>query len=312
MTSPDAASPRPAIEIRGLTRRFGPLVAVDSIDLTVPDGSVFGLLGPDGAGKSTLLRMLATVLGPTSGEAHVLGASVRTGQRRIRPRIGYMPQRFCLYPDLTVYENVDFFATVRGIGARERRGRRDELLARMGMTDAGRRRAGRLSGGMKQKLMLAVTLLTEPTLLLLDEPTTGVDPVSRREFWDILRELGGRGTTIVVATPYMDEAARCSDLAFLDAGRITRTGTPAEVTAAVPGELFEVASRDARAVVTSARGRPHVVSAHVLGEFARVVWDGDPSPAALAAALDVPAADVRTVPMDMETAFTVLAERMGA
>lgn len=309
MTTPVTASPRTAVAARGLTRAFGPLVAVDDVDLTVPDGSVFGLLGPDGAGKSTLLRMLATVLRPTSGDADVLGASVLTGQESIRPHIGYMPQRFCLYPDLTVHENIDFFATVRGIGARDRRNRRDELLARMGMTDAARRRAGRLSGGMKQKLMLAVTLLTEPALLLLDEPTTGVDPVSRREFWDILRELGRRGTTIVVATPYMDEAARCSHLAFLDSGRITRTGTPADVTAAVPGALFEVAAQDPRDVVAVAHGRPQVLSAHVLGEFARIVWDGDPTPAAVAAALAVPVSDVRSVPMDMETAFTVLAER---
>ncbi|WP_051208491.1 ABC transporter ATP-binding protein [Propionicicella superfundia] len=310
MTTP-AALPAPpaAIAARGLSRAFGTLVAVDAVDLTVGAGAILGLLGPDGAGKSTVLRMLATVLRPTGGDADVLGASVLTGQDHIRPRLGYMPQHFCLYPDLTVDENVEFFATVRGIDRPERRRRRDDLLGRMGMAGVGRRRAGRLSGGMKQKLMLAVTLLTQPALLLLDEPTTGVDPVSRREFWSILRDLHDGGTTIVVATPYMDEAERCTDLAFLDAGRITRTGTPAEITAAVPGVLVEIAADSARDVVADARGRPHVVSAHVLGDLARVVWDGDPTPAVVATELGVPTGSVRAATMDMETAFTVLAER---
>lgn len=216
-----------AIETDGLTRRFGDIVAVDDVSLTVPSGAVLGLLGPDGAGKSTLIRLLATVLRPDAGQASVAGADVVKHPGRVTPRIGYMSQQFCMYPDLTVAENLEFFAVLRGVSAAARRARAERLLQAMGMAEFTERQAGRLSGGMKQKLMLASTLMHEPDILLLDEPTTGVDPVSRREFWQILASLHAAGSTVLVATPYMDEAERCTHVAFMADGRITRSGTPA-------------------------------------------------------------------------------------
>ena len=179
----------PAIEASGLRRTFGAVVAVDDVDLDVPAGAVLGLLGPNGAGKSTLIRMLATVLRPDAGDARIQGFSVSRQAGKVTPRIGYMSQKFALYPDLSVAENIEFFARLRGVPAGERKERAHELLAGMGLADFLDRQAGRLSGGMKQKLFLATTLMHRPEVLLLDEPTTGVDPVSRREFWRILADL---------------------------------------------------------------------------------------------------------------------------
>ncbi|MDR1851077.1 MAG: ABC transporter ATP-binding protein [Propionibacteriaceae bacterium] len=223
-----------AISARGLKRSFGETLAVAGVDLDVAVGAVFGLLGPDGAGKSTLIRMLATTLLPDSGDAEIFGISVVKDPKAVRPRIGYMSQRFSMYPDLTVRENMDFFAKIRGVDKQERQTRGAKLLESMGLAEFADRQAMHLSGGMKQKLMLATTLMHEPDLLLLDEPTTGVDPVSRREFWHILQGLHDEGKSVLVATPYMDEAERCTDIAFLDSGRITESGTPAQIKAKVP------------------------------------------------------------------------------
>uniref|UniRef100_UPI0008396B79 ABC transporter ATP-binding protein n=1 Tax=Piscicoccus intestinalis TaxID=746033 RepID=UPI0008396B79 len=233
----------------GLTKRFGNTLAVDRASIDVPRGAVYGLLGPDGAGKSTLIRMLVTVLRPDGGDALVFGEPVRSAAARVTPRIGYMSQQFSMYPDLTVAENIDFFATVRGVSRARRRERSARLLESLALAEFADRQAGRLSGGMKQKLMLAMTLMHSPDLLLLDEPTTGVDPVSRREFWRILADLRRDGTTVLVATPYMDEAQRCTDIAFMDGGRIRHEGTPAQIAALVPGTLLEVsvAADDRRA-----------------------------------------------------------------
>ncbi len=295
-----------AVAASGLSKQFGTLRAVDAIDLAVPTGAVFGLLGPDGAGKSTLLKLLATVLTPTAGDGTVCGNSITMEVARIRPRLGYMPQKFCLYPDLTVAENIEFFATVRGVDRQARRERAASLLASLGLAEFTKRQAGRLSGGMKQKLMLATTLMTEPELLLLDEPTTGVDPLSRREFWRIIADLHAAGKTIVVATPYMDEAERCTDIAFMDTGTITRTGTPAEIKALVPGVVFEVMIPEPRVLLARAATHPDVALAHLLGETARVVWTGDPQ--AFSPAFGLAADAARQIPVDMETAFAVIAE----
>lgn len=221
-----AADEAYAIETRDLGHRFGDIVAVDGISLAVPRGELFGLLGPDGAGKSTLIRMLATVMAPGSGDAFVLGHSVAHQPERVKPGIGYMSQAFSLYPDLTVRENLEFFARLRGTPARELDARAERLLEFSGLTEFSSRQARHLSGGMKQKLALAVTLMHEPQLLLLDEPTTGVDPVARREFWRIIAGLHRRGITVFVATPYMDEAERCTEVAFMDGGRILLRETP--------------------------------------------------------------------------------------
>ncbi len=307
MTAQSPAAP--AIEAVGLRRSFGDVVAVDGVDLAVPQGAVLGLLGPDGAGKSTLIRMLATVLRPDAGDARVQGFSVTREAGRVTPRIGYMSQRFALYPDLSVAENIEFFARLRGVPRVERRERSLELLTGMGLASFLDRQAGRLSGGMKQKLFLATTLMHRPDVLLLDEPTTGVDPVSRREFWRILAELNQAGTTVLVATPYMDEAERCTDVVFLDGGRVRHHGTPAEITALLPGRLFELRAAEPRATLAAARALPGVLAAHLYGDIVRVLFDAD-DVATVEAALTGAGiqAAVRSAAVDMETAFAVLAE----
>ena len=307
MTGQPAAAP--AIEAAGLRRSFGDVVAVDGVDLSVPRGAVLGLLGPDGAGKSTLIRMLATVLRPDAGDARVQGYSVTRQANRVTPRIGYMSQKFALYPDLSVAENIEFFARLRGVAKAERRARSLELLTGIGLADFLGRQAGRLSGGMKQKLFLATTLMHRPDVLLLDEPTTGVDPVSRREFWRILADLNRAGTTVLVATPYMDEAERCTDVIFLDGGRVRHRGTPAEIKALLPGRLFELRAAEPRAALAAVRGLPGVLAAHLYGDIVRVLFDAD-DVAAVEAALAGEGIDgaVRAAAVDMETAFAVLAE----
>ena len=307
MTGQPAAAP--AIEAVGLRRSFGDVVAVDGVDLSVPRGSVLGLLGPDGAGKSTLIRMLATVLRPDAGDARIQGHSVTRQANRVTPRIGYMSQKFALYPDLSVAENIEFFARLRGVAKAERRARSLELLTGMGLADFLGRQAGRLSGGMKQKLFLATTLMHRPDVLLLDEPTTGVDPVSRREFWRILADLNRAGTTVLVATPYMDEAERCTDVIFLDGGRVRHRGTPAEIKALLPGRLFELRAAEPRAALAAVRVLPGVLAAHLYGDIVRVLFDAD-DVAAVEAALAGEGIDgaVRAAAVDMETAFAVLAE----
>ena len=299
----------PAIEASGLRRTFGAVVAVDDVDLDVPAGAVLGLLGPDGAGKSTLIRMLATVLRPDAGDARIQGLSVSRQAGKVTPRIGYMSQKFALYPDLSVAENIEFFARLRGVPAGERKERAHELLAGMGLADFLDRQAGRLSGGMKQKLFLATTLMHRPEVLLLDEPTTGVDPVSRREFWRILADLHRAGTTVLVATPYMDEAERCTEVIFLDGGRVRHRGSPAEIKALVPGRLYELRAAEPRAALARIEGLPGVLAAHLYGDIVRVLFDGDDVAdveATLAAAGVT--GGVRPTAVDMETAFAVLAE----
>ncbi|MFT3833180.1 MAG: ABC transporter ATP-binding protein [Micropruina sp.] len=304
-TQPGAVA---AIEASGLRRTFGDVVAVDGVDLDVPSGAVLGLLGPDGAGKSTLIRMLATVLRPDSGDARVQGFSVTRQAAKVTPRIGYMSQKFALYPDLSVAENIEFFARLRGVPPAERKQRADQLLTGMGLAEFVDRQAGRLSGGMKQKLFLATTLMHRPEVLLLDEPTTGVDPVSRREFWRILADLHRSGTTVLVATPYMDEAERCTDVVFLDGGRVRHRGSPAEIKALLPGRLFELRTAEPRAALATIQRLPGVLAAHLYGDLVRLLFDGDAAAAEAALAAAGVTGDVRAAAVDMETAFAVLAE----
>jgi len=309
----DGVTRPPAIEVARLARAFGDVIAVDAVSLSVDSGAVFGLLGPDGAGKSTLIRALATVLVPDGGDATVLGNSVVTASRRVTPVIGYMSQRFSMYPDLTVAENLEFFATLRGVSADDRRTRAAALLGSMGLDEFASRQAQHLSGGMKQKLMLAATLMHEPDVLLLDEPTTGVDPVSRREFWRIIAGLHQRGKTVLVATPYMDEAERCTHIAFMDRGRVTHTGTPAQVKALVPGTLFEIAAEEPRMVLAALEAVPGVASAHLYGEVVRVLAEPDGADAgSLAEAARDAGVEIREIAetrIDMEAVFAYLAEQ---
>ncbi len=220
------------IVTRRLHKRFGDLVAVESLDLTVTRGEVFGLLGPNGSGKTTTIRMLTGLLPPTSGEVAVAGIDAIADPEGVRRRIGYMSQRFGLYDDLSVEENFRFYAGLYGLRGAARRQRETELFTRLGLEPRRRQLVGTLSGGWKQKLSLACATAHRPELVFLDEPTAGVDPAARRQFWTIIHELARDGMTILVTTHYMDEAARCDRLAFLSRGHLIGLGTPDEVTAA--------------------------------------------------------------------------------
>src|SRR5574341_1016703 len=230
----------PVIEARNLVKRFGTTVAVNTIDVEVAHGEIFGLVGPNGAGKTTFLQLLAALLDPTAGSARVLGYDVVREAPALRQRIGYVSQEFTLYGTLTVAENLDFFADLYRVPAAVRQQRQRELLAWSRLAPFGDRRAGRLSGGMQKKLHLCSALIHTPELLLLDEPTMGVDPVSRRELWEILYNLVERGLTLVVATPYMDEAERCHRVALMHRGSMLRCDSPDTLKARVGETVWEL------------------------------------------------------------------------
>ena len=244
-----------AISTTGLRRTFGPTIAVAGLDLAVRPGEIFGLVGPDGAGKTTTMRMLAGVLNPTGGTATVADCDVGRDEARLKERIGYMSQRFGLYPDLTVAENLEFYADIHGVTGSQRAAQTDRLLGFSNLTPFRQRLAGNLSGGMKQKLGLACALIHTPRVLLLDEPTNGVDPVSRRDFWRILNQLVREGVTIFVSTSYLDEAERCNRLALLHEGRLLGLGTPGEIRQLMPGTLLEVRTDAPRRTATLLRDR---------------------------------------------------------
>lgn len=226
-----AAEREPVIVTHKLGRTFGKIVAVRELDLEVFRGEIFGVLGPNGAGKSTTIRMLCGILDPTSGQGSVVGFDIRRQPERIKERIGYMTQRFSLYEDLTVAENLRFYAGIYGIRFSRRRARVDETLAKIGLSERRNQLAGTLSGGWKQRVALACATIHEPPLLFLDEPTAGVDPVARRHFWEQIHRIASEGTSVLVTTHYMDEAERCHRLAFVFRGTLLDVGTPAEVLA---------------------------------------------------------------------------------
>jgi ABC-2 type transport system ATP-binding protein len=262
-----------AVTARGLVRRFGSVAAVQSVTFEIMRGEIFGFVGPDGAGKSTIMRMLAGVLRPDAGEIHLAGIDVVASPERAKPYLSYMPQRFGLYEDMTVAENILFYATLFEVPAKVRRERSRELLAAAGLQSFERRLAGKLSGGMKQKLGLVCALIHTPRVLLLDEPTTGVDPVSRRDFWGILYSLREHGVTIVLSTAYMDEAERCSRLALLHAGEIRHCDTPARLKQMMPGALLAVATSDARGAQVALEGLPGVLGRLLMGDRVNVRVD---------------------------------------
>lgn len=299
-----------AILAEGLSRRFGECAAVAGVSLRVERGEVFGLIGPDGAGKTTLLRMLAGILEPSEGTAVVAGADVRRQPELLRQRIGYMPQAFALYRDLSVRENLRFFAEAYQVPRGALAGRLARLLAFSRLAPFERTLAEHLSGGMRQKLALACTLVHEPELLLLDEPTTGVDPVSRREFWDILYDLNRQGTTALLATPYMDEADRCTRIGFMHHGRLLSAAEPAAMKAQMAGEVLEVTAsprRRALAVVAALAGTR---TASVFGEAMHVtVSDAARAEPAIRSALDgagVTLRGIRRIPASLEDVFISL------
>ncbi len=237
-----------AVRTRGLTRRFGSVVAVDHVDLDISRAEIFGFLGPNGSGKTTTIRMICGLLVPSEGEIEVLGRRVPEDSEKLRYDIGYMTQRFSLYEDLTVVENLRFVGEVYGVGRRQRRARIGALLEQYDLVAIAKQRCGTLSGGQRQRVALAAALLHDPALLILDEPTSAVDPESRRQFWGALFDLVGQGTTILVSTHYMDEAERCHQLAILDEGRLVKQGEPLKLMAELEGRVVEIETNRPQAV----------------------------------------------------------------
>jgi ABC-2 type transport system ATP-binding protein len=260
-----------AITLTAVTKRYRQTTAVREVSFSVGRGEMFGLIGPDGAGKTTTIRMICGLLPPDAGTVRVLDLDPVRDHRRLTESAGYLSQRFSLYGDLSIDENIAFFAEIHGV--RDYRSRRDRLLALTQLTPFRARLADRLSGGMKQKLALACTLVHEPSLILLDEPTTGVDPVSRREFWKLLSEFLSQGITIVMATPYLDEAERCSRVALLHQGGLLAMDTPAALNGSLPGTLYEVMMTEHRRAVAILRELPGVHDVQMFGERAHVRLD---------------------------------------
>jgi len=261
------------IQTDNLTRKFKNAVAVNSLNLAIRQGEIFGLVGPDGAGKTTTIRLLVAIMDPTEGQATVAGFDTVEQAEEIKKRIGYMAQRFNLYGDLTVLENLNFFADVFGVRGDEREERIERLLAFARLTEFTKRRATHLSGGMQKKLALACTLVHKPEIIFLDEPTTGVDPVSRREFWDILTELHLEGVTLFVSTPYMDEAERCARVGLMFEGKIIVCDVPERIKRMVAGELLELRLTNLRAAQEVIARLPGVLEVQTYGDLLHIFVD---------------------------------------
>lgn len=300
----------PVIITEKLTRRFKKVTAVDNLNLTVHRGEIFGLVGPDGAGKTTTIRLLCALMNPSQGRARVAGFDTVKEAEQIKPHIGYMAQRFNLYGDLSVTENLDFFADIFQVRGRERQERKERLLHFARLTGFRKRRAAHLSGGMQKKLALACTLIHQPEIIFLDEPTTGVDPVSRREFWDILTELHLQGVTIFVSTPYMDEAERCSRVGLIYQGRLIVCDLPGRIRELVRGELLEVRTPDLRRAGEAVSRLEGVLEVQTYGDLLHVFVDkAAQRQAALQAALTSASIEViglRQTQPRMEEAFISL------
>jgi ABC-2 type transport system ATP-binding protein len=261
------------VSLSGLTRRFGDLVALDSLSFEVAPGELFGVVGPDGSGKTTALRMLAGVLRPTAGDAVVAGISVVRDAERVKHHIAYMSQRFGLYGDLTVQENIEFYADLYRVPRRERAPRLKRLYEFSDLGPFADRLAGKLSGGMKQKLSLCCALIHEPEVMLLDEPTFGVDPISRRDLWLIVHEMVARGMTALVSTSYLDEAERCDRVAMLQGGRLAALDSPAALQDGLRGRAIVVDTDVPRRAADALRGRPGVRSAALFGTALHVTTE---------------------------------------
>jgi len=271
-----------AISARGLTRRFGTLTAVDHVDLTIPTAQIYGFLGPNGSGKSTTIRMLCGLLVPSEGTVEVLGHDAIRESEKLRQKIGYMTQRFSLWEDLSVRENLEFIADIFGIRRSERARRLEAAFSEYNLSERVKQRAGTLSGGQKQRLALAAAALHEPELLLLDEPTSAVDPQSRRDFWESLFRLVAQGTTILVSTHYMDEAERCHRLAILDNGRLVAEGPPKTLMEDIDAIVIEVETEDIAGARSALADLPAVDSIAQLGSRLHVLLNrSTPDPESL-------------------------------
>lgn len=282
---PDApGSPEPVISVTGLSRSFGDVTAVRGLDLSVGAGEMFGLVGPDGAGKSTIIRMLVGILGPDSGSGTILGRDLVKGRAALKQDLGYLSQKFTLYGDLSVDENIEFFAELHRVY--DYRGLREELLDFTQLSPFRDRLAERLSGGMKQKLALICTLIHRPKIIFLDEPTTGVDPVSRRELWGLLQKLNAQGMTIILCTPYLDEAERCARVAFIHRGELLTVDTPDNLRRLVPGRMLEVVCDDPRKAVDLLAAGGAYPGTQAFGDRIRVIVEAGGERGAAASGAD--------------------------
>ena len=302
-----------AIEARGLTRRFGDLVAVDGLNLSVPESMIYGFLGPNGSGKSTSIRMICGLLTPTDGSVRVLGKDIPREAEALKPDIGYMTQKFSLYDDMTVLENLEFVGGIYSIARSQRKQRIEELLAVFDLAEVARQFAGTMSGGQRQRLALAAATMHRPKLLLLDEPTSAVDPKSRRDFWAKLFELAELGTTILVSTHYMDEAERCHRLAILDHGAKVADGSPQELQDNIGMSIVEVSSNDPYVAQDLLSAVPEVFSITQLGLRLRVlVTPGVADPESLVAAALQPVrlqSSIRLVKANLEDVFVAVTQK---
>ena len=299
----------------GLTKRFGDFTAVDDVSFQVGEGEIFGFLGPNGAGKTTTIKLLAGLLRPTSGRAEVAGLDVAAEARAIKRRIGYMSQLFSLYADLTVEENITFFSRLYGVPAERRSARRDSVLEMAGLGDQRDRLTGELPLGWKQRLALGCAVLHEPPILFLDEPTSGVDPISRRRFWDLIYDLAERGTTVFVSTHYMEEAEYCNRLALMNRGRLIALDTPGRLRAAKHEPILEVRTPQSARAVDVLAGGAEVVEAALFGRALHVtVRDADRGRAAVTARLQaegIPIEAVGLVEPSLEDVFVARVRAAG-
>jgi ABC-2 type transport system ATP-binding protein len=304
-----------AITFRNVVKRYGTTVALDHVSLEIHRGEMFGLIGPDGAGKTTAIRSMCGLLHVDEGEVRVMDVDPVREHRRLTDRVGYLSQRFSLYGDLTIDENIAFFAEIHGVS--QYHARREQLLAMTQLAPFRKRLADRLSGGMKQKLALACTLVHQPHLIILDEPTTGVDPVSRREFWKLLSEFLSEGITILMSTPYLDEAERCSRVALLHEGRVLAVDEPERLRDLMPGRMLEMMTGSTPGLLDMVRRMPGVDDAQVFGErvHVRLHDTADEAVERFVAALQgtpLAQAAVRPVPPSLEDVFiTRLGEGSG-
>ena len=305
-----------AIRTEALTKSFGDLTAVDRLTISVAEGEVFGLVGPDGAGKTTTMRLLTSIMEPTSGEAWVAGHHVVKEAEEVKEKIGYMSQRFGLYSDLSVMENIDFYADIYSVPARDRQARIDRLLSFSNLTPFKKRLAGNLSGGMKQKLGLVCALIHTPRVLFLDEPTNGVDPVSRRDFWRILYQLLREKVTIFISTAYLDEAERCNRLGLIHRGNLIACGTPAEVKQMMTGTIIEIRTLRPRQAASVLREHLKADSINLFGDRLHVVTtdpDGVSARAQkLLAGAGLEASSIRPIKPGLEDVFVSVLAKDGA
>ena len=300
-----------AIETHNLTKRFGDFVAVDRVSFTVRTGEVVGYLGPNGSGKTTTIRMLLGLLQPSDGEGRVLGYDIRRQAESVRPLVGYMSQKFALYEDLTVRENLDFYAGVYGVPPRERRDRVKEVQQLIGLNGRDDERAGELSGGWRQRLALGCALAHRPQLLFLDEPTSGVDPSARRAFWDLIYDLASRGTTVFVTTHYMDEAEHCGRVGIMFRGQLLAMDTPGGLKAtALPGAAWDVIASPLLEALAALHQVPGVVQASLAGDRLRAITANGHTPESISSALaglGFAGAIVERVEATLEDVFIALA-----